>query len=122
MKGWLRCKRQGKNRAIRSFARWSLCARATRPKVLKFLAELRCLVLLIRPIDCFQVAARDFDAHEILSRGAEKADSAAKESPPVCRDCSRVRAASGILEMTFLPLRERILPRTDPADGNGLLS
>src|SRR5436190_417616 len=52
----------------------------------------------------------------------ERADSVAQESPSACRDCQPVNAASGILEMTFLAHRERILPRMDPADGNGLLS
>lgn len=66
MKGSLRRKSQGKNRAIRSFADRSLRARAARAKVLKILVELRCLVLLIRPIDCFNVAARNFDAHKAL--------------------------------------------------------
>jgi len=55
MKGWLRRKTHGKNRAIRSFASRSLGARVARAKVLKILAELRCLVLLIRPIDPFIV-------------------------------------------------------------------
>ena len=53
MKGLLRRKSHGKNRAIRSFASWSLSARVARAKVLKILAAKRCLVLLIRPIDCF---------------------------------------------------------------------
>jgi hypothetical protein len=83
MKGWLRREPQGKNREIRSFASRSLCARVARAKVLKILAVKRYLVLLIRPIGCFCGAARDFDAHDVLSRCAERADSAAQESPTV---------------------------------------
>ena len=53
MKGWLRREMHGKNRAIPSFASRSLGARVELAKVLKILAAKRCLVLLIRPIDCF---------------------------------------------------------------------
>ncbi len=49
-------------------------------------------------------------------------DFAVCESAAKSRICRPVCVESGILELTFSPHRERFLPRTDPADGNGLLS
>ena len=59
MKGRLRCETHGKNRSIRSFGSRSLCARRARAKVCKIFAKSRCLVLLVRPIDCFNLGWRE---------------------------------------------------------------